>query len=100
MELGGRPLSSILCSNPWAGPCKATDCLICTTGGKGKRPAPRDPSPAPSEGSNASERGGSTKLYCMECYDPNNIRLMNFHEDCFNRWHCLGPYACPPCTTE
>ena len=35
VELGGRPLSSILCSNPWAGPCKATDCLICTTGGKG-----------------------------------------------------------------
>ena len=67
-----------------------------TTRAKGKRPAPRDPSPAPSEGSNASERGGSTKLYCMECYDPNNVRLMNFHEDCFNRWHCLGPCTRAP----
>ena len=35
VELGGRPLSSILCTNPWAGPYVATYCLICTTGGKG-----------------------------------------------------------------
>ena len=41
VELGGRPVKSILCRNPWAGPCSSDRCFICTTGGRGNcgRPA-------------------------------------------------------------
>ena len=36
VELGGRKISSVLCRNPWAGPCADKKCFICTTGGKGQ----------------------------------------------------------------
>ena len=35
VELSGRPVSSILCSNPWTGPCADDKCLVCTSGGNG-----------------------------------------------------------------
>ena len=35
VEQSGRPISSILCTNPWAGPCEAEDCFVCKTGGNG-----------------------------------------------------------------
>ena len=35
VELGGRKLSSILCGDPWRGPCQKADCLVCRTGGRG-----------------------------------------------------------------
>ena len=51
----------------------------------------RDPSPAGSEGSNDSNASqkGRTKLYCFDCYDPSGARCMNFHVDCWNKWHGL-----------
>ena len=36
----------------------------------------------------------------MKCYDAANVRPMNFHEECWNKWHCVGPYACAPCDPE
>ena len=35
VELGGRQMRSIVCRNPWAGPCSSANCMVCTTGGKG-----------------------------------------------------------------
>ena len=65
---------------------------------QGRGTAARSPSPAPSDGSTSSQPTGIVKLFCLECHDPSNMRPMNFHEDCWNRWHCIGPYAvCPPC---
>jgi hypothetical protein len=72
--------------------------------GKGKASAPasgigrRDDdddavSEAGSVGSTGSQGRSRTKLYCLDCYDANNNRPMNFHADCWNRWHGL----CPPC---
>ena len=67
----------------------------------------RCPSPAPSNASSSWStglaRGGVTKLYCLDCYDPSNTRPMNFHAECWNLWHGLrhGPGnpepACATC---
>ena len=35
VELGGRKISSVLCRNPWTGPCTNEKCFLCTSGGKG-----------------------------------------------------------------
>ena len=52
------------------------------------RPA-RDSSPAGSASSDGSQAGRSrTKLFCMDCYDPSNTRPMNFHPECWTKWHC------------
>ena len=62
---------------------------------KGKATAPRDPSPAPSDASsNGSERGGRVKMFCLECYDASNARPMNFHADCWNKWHSIDCITC------
>lgn len=54
----------------------------------------RDTSPASSESSreanDAAKKGGRTKLFCMDCYSPDKNRLMNFHPQCWNEWHCGG----------
>ena len=54
----------------------------------------RDASPASSESSHAAnenaKKGGRTKLFCMDCYSPDKNRLMNFHTECWNEWHCSG----------
>jgi len=84
VELGGRPLSSILCTNPWAGPCQATDCLICTTGGKGNCSRPgctyaikcvtcevRGPHTVPQEEEESGERRpgqGQVGVPCLSLY--------------------------------
>ena len=54
----------------------------------GQRPASdADGSP---EGSAASQGGRSrTKMFCLDCWDANNVRNMNFHAACWNKWHCL-----------
>ena len=33
--MSGRPISSIICTNPWAGPCNDENCFVCSTGGSG-----------------------------------------------------------------
>ena len=35
VELGGRQVRSLVCRNPWAGPCTSPVCKVCTTGGRG-----------------------------------------------------------------
>ena len=35
VELGGRKVSSILFGDPWRGPCRKPDCLVCSSGGRG-----------------------------------------------------------------
>ena len=35
VEQGGRQVRSIVCRNPWAGPCNDPQCMICSTGGSG-----------------------------------------------------------------
>ena len=35
VELGGRQVKSIICKNPWAGPCNDPRCFVDTTGGRG-----------------------------------------------------------------
>ena len=53
----------------------------------------RAPSPTPSDASSCcsttSTRGGVTKMYCKDCYDPSDTRPMNFHAECWNLWHSL-----------
>ena len=45
--------------------------------------------------SEVGKRSGRVKLYCMTCKDPSGARNMNFHADCFNRWH--GDAECLQC---
>ena len=35
VEHGGRQVRSIVCRNPWTGPCRDPQCMICSTGGTG-----------------------------------------------------------------
>lgn len=56
---------------------------------RGKGRTSDDVSETGSEDSNASVRGGGTRMYCEECYDPSGTRHLNFCEDCWNRWHGL-----------
>ena len=53
VELGGRPVKSILCKNPWAGPCTNQRCLVCTTGGRG----------------NCGRPGCTYSIQCLACRD-------------------------------
>ena len=60
-----------------------------------KAKASRAASPTPSDAiSNASQRAGRCKMYCLDCYDASNARQMNFHADCWNAWHALCHEAC------
>ena len=40
-------------------------------------------------------RGVRCKYYCKTCKDPSGVRFLNFHVDCFNRWH--GDEECLQC---
>ena len=51
VEQGGRQVRSIVCRNPWAGPCNDQLCMVCTTGGKG----------------NCRTPGCTYKVQCMAC---------------------------------
>lgn len=62
---------------------------------KAKAPDPRASSPAPSDDSNASGSSASgkksrTRLYCLNCFDVSRARCMNFHPECYNKWHFDG----------
>ena len=51
IELGGRQIRSLVCRNPWAGPCTNPKCFVCSTGGRG-----------------ACSRPGCTyKVQCLTC---------------------------------
>jgi hypothetical protein len=52
---------------------------------------PRAPSPAGSDSSTASDtiRASRCKICCLNCFDPAGKRPMNFHEECWNKWHGL-----------
>ena len=56
---------------------------------QGKGTAARDPSPAGSDDSSSSQKASRSKIFCFDCYDPSGSRCMNFHADCWNRWHGL-----------
>ena len=60
---------------------------------KAKRPAAQaaDAASAVSDSStsNASAKGGRCKIFCMDCYEANGTRCMNFHPACWNAWHGL-----------
>jgi len=60
-----------------------------SSSGQTAQAAQRDQSPAGSEDSTSSNRGGCCKLYCESCFDPTNTRCMNFHPICYNKWHGL-----------
>lgn len=72
---------------------------ISGRGSRGGRMS-RTPSPlgliALSSGESTDKRPGRTKLYCMTCMDSNEQRNMNFHFDCWNRWHGLTCVDAPP----
>ena len=51
VEQGGRQIRSLLCRNPWAGPCSSPLCKVCTTGGRGPCRRP----------------GCTYKVQCMAC---------------------------------
>ena len=77
-------MRSLVCRNPWAGPCQATDCLICTTGGKGNCSRPgctyaikcvtcevRGPHTVPQEEEESGERRpgqGQVGVPCLSLY--------------------------------
>ena len=66
VELGSRKISSVLCRNPWAGPCADKKCFVCTTGGKGQ-----------------SNRPGCTyEVQCLACRDkgPDTVPLLEDEE--------------------
>ena len=51
VEQGGRQIRSIVCKNPWTGPCNDVDCYVCTTGGSG----------------NCRQPGCTYKVQCLAC---------------------------------
>ena len=66
VELGSSKISSVLCRNPWAGPCADKKCFVCTTGGKGQ-----------------SNRPGCTyEVQCLACRDkgPDTVPLLEDEE--------------------
>ena len=67
VELGGRKISSTLCGDPWRGPCKSSNCLVCTTGGRG-------PCGRPS---------CTYAIMCKTCqeYGPSTVPVREYDED-------------------
>ena len=51
VEQGGRQMRSIVCRNPWSGPCDDPQCMVCATGGSGNCRIP----------------GCTYKVQCMRC---------------------------------
>ena len=51
VEQSGRQVRSIVCKNPWSGPCNDPICMICSTGGSG----------------NCRKPGCTYKVQCMRC---------------------------------
>ena len=65
VEQGGRKINSILCKNPWDGPCNDQQCMVCSTGGK----------------RNCRRPGCTYAVHCLRCkdYGPDNVPA--FEED-------------------
>lgn len=40
-------------------------------------------------GESSDKRPGRTKIYCRNCVDSSGRRPMNFHAECWNKWHGL-----------
>ena len=59
VELGGRQVKSIICKNPWAGPCDDPRCFVDTTGGRGS----------------CSRPGCNYQIQCIACRDhgPDSV---------------------------
>ena len=65
IEQTGRPISSILCTNPWAGPCEDEDCFVCRTGGSGPCGRP----------------GCTYAIQCITCRDEGPSTVPNDEEN-------------------
>ena len=65
IELSGRPVSSILCSNPWSGPCSDETCFICSTGGSGS----------------CGRTGCNYVVTCLTCRDTGPSTVPNDREE-------------------
>ena len=65
VELGGRKLKSILCKNPWDGPCTDQQCMICTTGGRG----------------NCGRAGCTYAVQCLRCRDQGPDTVPELEEE-------------------
>ena len=65
VELGGRKLKSILCKNPWDGPCTDQQCMICTTGGRG----------------NCGRAGCTYAVQCLRCRDHGPDTVPELEEE-------------------
>ena len=65
VEQGGRKINSILCKNPWDGPCNDQQCMVCSTGGKG----------------NCRRPGCTYAVQCLRCKDHGPDNVPAFEED-------------------
>ena len=84
------PISSILCTNPWAGPCEAEDCFVCRKGGHGPCGRPgctysiqcitcRDegPSTVPTQGMRRpKEKGNQDKVWSANRLTPSTMESL------------------------
>lgn len=74
--------------------------------GRGSRSGRMSRTPSPlglialDSGSSSDRRTGRTKLFCMNCMDSGDKRNMNFHPDCWNRWHGLVSFNVTPVDTS
>ena len=64
VEQGGRQIRSIVCKNPWTGPCNDEDCFVCTTGGSG----------------NCRQPGCTYKVQCLACKERGPDTVPDFEE--------------------
>ena len=65
VEQGGRKINSILCQNPWDGPCNDDQCMVCATGGKG----------------NCKRPGCNYAVQCLKCRDHGPDTVPAFEEE-------------------
>ena len=61
VERGGRSVRSLLCRNPWAGPCSDPKCMVCSTNGRG----------------NCGRTGCTYTIQCGDCRDdgPDTVPI-------------------------
>ena len=64
VESGGRQVRSLVCKNPWSGPCSDQDCFVCSTGGTG----------------NCRQPGCTYKVQCLACKEQGPDTVPDFEE--------------------
>ena len=64
VESGGRQIRSIVCKNPWTGPCNDQECFVCSTGGRG----------------NCRQPGCTYKVQCLACREQGPDTVPDFEE--------------------